>query len=526
MMNFFKNKNFWLNLVLVIASVLAGGVSMAATVGDNGGDTDPNAGTPLEGATPDDIGKGLDQQGHAASGSVITQAGLEENQVDEYVTQFRAFRYPMHTDFLKLAKQVQVNTKEPLHYNIGEAVMECVTKTKLTNNMSKEHEVKLPLYGNDQKLFPECATVMVEGVKGSDNGPLILYVVSNEKAAGVMVMALNGPEESGETYVPDIEAGTKLYVLAPAMSESEVEITPDNLLPDKEYAYLQKKVCPITWTDFFERINKKAKWSVQDLKDFILDNFRKKCTRSMLIGFPKKFTKTNKRTGVEYVYTQKGVLRQLRLGYQVGSKLTYADLIGMTRMLFFKYAQSNEMDVYCGSKFIEKLLNIDFTKHKDISFTPKTVLGIDVSAFESTFGKLNFKVEPALDDLGYAECAIAFPMSEAKRYVYESGKTVVVDHEKGEGGEVREAKSQYYIQDDCLMLTGYSSMFIGPESAVKGYKMNTLEKVVKSVQKLTDVSVPTKGDVVYLTEADSSNGVGLYAYDGSAWKPFAGEINV
>lgn len=521
------SKRFWGNMLLLVLAVLTGGtVAMAVAVGENGSDTDPNAGTPLEGATPDDISKGVDQQGHAASGSVITQAGQEDNQVDEYVTMFRAFRYPMHTDFLKSAKQVKVNTKEPLHYNMGEAIMECRTKSKLTNNTAKDHEVKLPLFGNDQKLFPECATVMVEGVKGTDNGPLILYVSANEKSAGVTVAALNGPVEGGETYVPDIEAGTKLYVLAPAMSESEIEITPDNFLPDKESAYLQKKVCPITWTDFFERINKKAKWSVQDLKDFILDNFRKKCTRSMLIGFPSKFTKTNKRTGVEYVYTQKGVLRQLRLGYQIGSVLTYADLIGMTRMLFFKYAQSNEMDVYCGSKFIEKLLNIDFTKHKDVSFTPRTVLGIDISAFESTFGKLNFKVEPALDDLGYEECAIAFPMSEAKRYFYESGKTVTVDHEKGEGGEVREAKSQYYIQDDCLMLTGYSSMFIGPESAVKGYKMNTLEKIVKSVAKLADVSAPTSGDVVYLTVADDAHSVGLYTYDGSAWKPFAGEINV
>lgn len=521
-----KSKSILADLFLFALAVLAGGPVMAATVGENGSDTDPNDGTPLEGATPDDINKGIDHQGHASTGSAITQAGLEENQIEDYVTRFRAFRYPMHTDFLTSARQVQVNTKEPLHYNMGEGIMECNTKSALTNS-GKDHEVKLPLYANDQKLFPECATVMVEGVKGTDNGPLILYVTANEKASGVMVSALNGPEgDDSETYVPDIAAGSKLYILAPAMSESEVEITPDNALPDKEVAFLQKKVCPITWTDFFERINKKAKWSVQDLKDYILDMFRKKCTRSMLISFPKKFTKANKRTGVEYVYTQKGVLRQLRLGYQIGSVLTYADLIGMTRMLFFKYAQTNTMDVYCGSKFIEKLLNIDFTKHKDVQFTKSTVLGIDISAFETTFGRLNFKVEPALDDLGYEECAVAFPMSEANRYYYEKGKTVTVDHEKGEGGEVREAKSQYYIQDDCLMLTGYSSMFIGPEDVVKNYKMTTLEKIVKSVSSLASVTSPAKGDVVYLTVADETNSVGLYTYDGTAWKPFDGEINV
>ena len=181
-------------------------------------------------------------------------------------------------------------------------------------------------------------------------------------------------------------------------------------------------------------------------------------------------------------------------------------------MLFGKYSNTNEMDVYCGTKFIEKLLNIDFTKHKDISFVKKQNIGIDISSFETTFGKLNFKVEHALDDLGYEECAVAFPMS--------------VDHSKGEGGEVREAKSQYYIQDDCLMLTGYNSMLIGPDVTVSGYKLSMLDTVVSSVASLSSVSTPKKDDVVYLTVADDTHAVGLYVYDGTAWKPYKGEINV
>ena len=522
MSKIFENKKLWSSMLLVLLAVLTGGAAMAVTIGANGSDDDPNTGTPLQGATPDDPNKGIDQQGHAATGSTIEQAGLAENQVDDYVTKFRAFRYPLHTDFMALAKQVKVDTKEPLHYNIGEAIMECNTKSALTNT-EKAHEVVLPLFANDKKLFPVCSTLMAEGIEGSDGGPLVLYVTGTDKN-GIVVEALNGQLNGSETYVPDIPAGTKLYVLAPAMSESELRITPDNFLPDEEVAYLQKKVCPITWTEFFERINKKAKWGVQDMKDYILDNFRKKCTRTMLIGTPAKTTKTNDVTGTEYVYFQKGILRQLRLGYQVGAELTYADLIGMTRMLFFKYAQTNEMDVYCGSKFIEKLLNIDFTKHKDVTFTQKTVLGIDISAFETTFGRLNFKVEPALDDLGYQNCAIAFPMGEAKRFFYEKGKTVSIDHEKGEGGEAREAKTQYYIQDDCLMLTGYSSMFIAPEEDMKTYKFSNLKVLTTSVKSLSQVTNPAKGDLVFLTAVDGSNGIGVYEYDGSAWVAFTGAI--
>ena len=190
----FGSKWFWGKMLLFVLAVLSGGgAAMALEIGENGSDTDPNDETPLENATPGDpIGTkgGIDQQGNAATGSAIDQAELAENKVEDYVTKFQAFKYPMHTDFLKLAKQIKVNTKEPEHYNIGEAIMDCETKTALTNT-SKDVEVKLPLYKNDEKLFAECATILVDGVSGyndkgeKDNSPLMLYVSSSEKATGV-----------------------------------------------------------------------------------------------------------------------------------------------------------------------------------------------------------------------------------------------------------------------------------------------------------------------------------------------------
>lgn len=529
-----KNKMFWVKALFMLLAVLTGGPMMAVTVGESGSDTDPNEGKPLEGATPDDTGKGIDHQGAAATGSAIDQAELAENKVEDYVSKFQAFKYPMHTDFLKTAKQIKVDTKEPEHYVIGEAIMECETKTAITNT-DKAESVKLPLYKNDEKLFVENGTMIVDGVTGydekgvSDGSPLVL-LVDTVDSTGVMVSAVNGPIDtaSGLMYVPNIAAGSTIHIMAPAMSESEVEVAPDSAYPTLEKAYLQKKVCAITWTELFERINKKANWNVQDMKDWILSNFRKKCTRTMLIGAGKKTTKYNKKTGNEYRYLQKGVLRQIRLGYQIGTELTYADLIGITRMFFGKYSTVNEVDAYCGTKFIEKLLNIDFTKHKDISFKKSQSIGIDISSFETTFGKINFKVEHGLDDLGYEEYAVIFPMKDAKRYFYQKGKTVNIDHEKGEGGEVREAKSQYYIQDDCLMLSGYQSMIVGPDATASGYKLSALDAVITSVASLKGVTTPTDGQIVYLTAPEDSFAVGLYVYNGttSKWEGFKGEINV
>ncbi len=541
---------FFSFLLTVLAFLFAGPVAMAV-VGDAGGATDPNEGTPLEGATPDNPNKGIDQQGHSATGSTLDQAELTENHIDDYVSKFRAYRFPLHTDILRRAKQIKVDTKEPTNYEIGEAVSELTTlaafgaKVTAGYAASGTDEVTLTknthIANNDWKLIRKGATLMAACPNGYVNGvadgtPLILVVMEKD-ATSIVVKSVNGPHKSATdntVCVPEVPAGTTILPLAPALSESEVEIEPSNAIPAETTCYLQKKVCAMTYTELFTRIKKKAKWNVQDIKDYILENFRRECTRSMLISAPMKFTKDNPRTGTEYAYTEKGILRQLRLGYELeDGKIEFEDLIGILAMMCGKYDTPNELTAYCGTKFIQRLLNIDFSKHKEFTvrnYTDESTK-IKITSFECNFGKLNFVHEYGLDDLWYSECALIFSVEDAKHFYYQAGKTIVVDHEKGQGGEVREAKSQYYIKDDCVKLDTFNSMIVGPSTLVGGYKLSALDAVLKSVNTLAEVKSPAVGDIVYLTEDDKTTKegtvypIGLYEYHGTTigWKPSAGK---
>lgn len=531
--------SFFLQAFMILLAVVFNvGVAMAVEVGDNGSDTDPNDGKPLDNATPDAQEKGLDQQGKGSTGSAVTQSGLSLDTVDDYVSKFRAWNYVMHTDFMRKARQIKVDTKEPENWEVGEGIIDC--ETKATTSQSDGPTQKLSLYKNDHKLFKQGGTVMVEGVSGydekgesADGTPLILYIDDVSKTGDVTVHAVNGVSDDGEICVPRIEAGTTLHIMAPGMSESEVEIAPDNAIPTPVKVYLQKKVCSITITDLFERIHKKAKWTAQDVRDWALHMFRRKCTRSMLISKGCKFIKEgSKRTGEEFCYLQEGVLRQLRLGYNI-DKLSFEDLIGIQAALFTDNATTNEMDVYMGKYFTIGLLNIDFSKHPEMKFKEFTdgETGIEITSFKTNFGRLNFKYEHALDDLGYGQCAIAFSMSEAKRFYYKKEKKLVLDHNKGEGGEVREAKSEYYIQDDCLQLTGMNSMFIAPTDMVGSFKLSALEVTITGVDSLSDVVAASTavGNVYYLKDADDTHPAGLYAVkaisDGNiTWEVYKSDI--
>lgn len=525
-------------LLTVMATIVSGGMAMAVvnpTIGENGapnGDTDPNAGKPLETATPDSPNKGIDQAGHASTGSALDEAGLVEKQLRDYVDKYKAHKYPMAHDFGQLARQIKVDVKDPTNWEIGEAILEAKTKAQVA--VVDQETVDVTMYANDTKIFSTNGTILVEAIAGydetgtyEDGNPLMLLVV--DKAPGKLICSVvNGKKSTTGDYkiLPKaIPAATTLYAMAPAMSESEVEIEPDNVLPKQKQVYLQKKVCAITWTELFQRIEKKAAWNVQDIKDAALDRYRRKYTRTMLISAPSKFYKTNEKTGTELAYTQNGILRQLRLGYQLSDgQLDFNDLIAISAMMFGKYDTATEVTAYCGTQFIQRLLNINFKDHNEFTvrnYTDETTKMV-ITSFESNFGKINFKHEYGLDDLGYGECAVIFNVKEAKHFYYQNGKTININHEKGEGGEVREAKTQYFVQDDCVELGGFNNMIVGPANLISGYKLSALDTMT-SVNELP--STGTDGAIVYLIADTDNHKMGLYKYNATktAWEAYNGK---
>lgn len=516
-------------LMLTVFAALSGGAAMAAGVlageGPDGAVSGDNVSS-LNGA----IGanpSGVEVPGGAATGSAVQELEQAVNEIDDYVAKFQSHKYPMHTDFMKIARQIKVDTKEPIDYEIGEGILDVVTNANYEGGTT--HTAALKVSSADARLFVEGATVLVDGVSGFDESgaldgsPLVLYVEGNANGV-VTVSALNGQNKNGETVVPAIPSGSNLHIMAPALSESEVEIAPDAAYPLPKQHYLQKKVCAITYTDLFARIKKKAKWNVQDLKDWQLDQFRRKCTRSMLIGVGSKFKKYNKITGLEDTYTQKGVLRQIRLGFEIGKSgaaWTYADLIGMSKMAFGPFATTDTVQAYAGSNAIEKLLNVDLTGHREIIINSDKKIEANLTTLKTTFGTIEFKHEHALDDLGLSDYMVIFAMGDAKRFVYEGEKTINIDRSKGEGGEVREAKSSYYIQDDCLAIRSYTSLLVGPNVANTGYA--TIEKQMQSVEALP--SEGALGTIYFLVKDTSTHSTGLYEWNGSAWVAYDGDVN-
>lgn len=511
MKSLFKTKMGFLSLILCLLAVVFGAdVSMAMA------DT--------TGATPDEKGINTDLTGTVASGTQIREGELAEDEIDEYIAKFRPFLFPLETDIRKMAKQVPVKGYEIDHYASGASMLSCSTNAALAKTSS--NTATLPVSTTNAKMFPKWATIYVPDVVGS-NGQLVLFV-ENVSGTTVTVSAINPLVESGVEKIPAIPSGTTLLVCANACTESQMQVAPENYQPRPNRVYLQKKITNIVITDHWKEIAKKVPFILEDVKDNALYNHRRKASRTAWVGYQYRTKRSAGDTmGEEYVYFSAGVLRQFQSMYGIGNELTFADLIALTKMQFTDYSMNNEAEAYCGKDFMEKLLNIDFTKHKDVSFTSSLVMGIDIKAFKTSFGTLNFKWDPTLDDAGFSEYCLIADIKNAVRYVMVDDKQQHVDMKKG-AGETREASRDIYTQIDAIALKGFNSILVGPSAKILGGSGKTATSTWATSASSLPSSNLVDGMVVYLTAAASGFPKGsLVTYNAAttAWTLYNGEVS-
>ena len=530
----FKRLDLLSILLFGLAMLFGADAAMAMAVTD---DTADNAG-----ATVDEAGIKSDLSGTAASATQIREGDLAEPEIDEYISKFRPYKFSLDTDMRKKAKQVKVKGYEVEHYASGSTPLNGTIYDQVEKAASVKLTVGTHISKDDLKTLAPYSTVCLPNVFGYDEagtteeGALMLEVLERDSTS-VSLGAINGPIESGEMKVPLIPAGTVFMVCANACSESQMQVSPENYQPRPKTVYLQKKIVNMVMTDHFKELVKRVPFYEQDLKDDALYNFRRKSSRTLWVGKQRRVKRLiNDQMGEEFIYTSEGILRQITNMFAMGDTLTFSDLVAICKMQFTDYSVSNEAEVYCGKDFMEKLLNIDFTKHKDISFTAHQDIGVDIRSFNSTWGRLNFKHEQALDDLGYSGAAVVIDMKSATRYIKEEDKAQMVDMKKG-AGETREATREIHTQIDCLALHGHNSILVGPTELLFKFKDASKATLVFTASSLAAATLGDKlkdGVVVYLTAdyTDANNAANsfpkgsLVQYSSltETWTEYSGEI--
>ena len=471
--------------------------------------------------------------GVAAASGGIGAGNLMEVDVDEELFNFESDDTPLMGLMLK-AKTVNVKSPIVQHYMIDEEVSKVITNAKVT--ASSQNQAILPLDQNDQKVVKLYSTIHLRGVDGySGDGSaktpgedLMLYVTGTDTASGnPIVRAVNGPRANKtDDYctIPEIPAGTVCDVLGNALHETQKVVPPDSFMPTPEDVYLQKRAFTQVISDYFESQKKRIPFTEAVKAERAIRKFKREGNRTLWIGRKGKMPVLDAKTGYQMVYFTQGVRWSIKREVMHSGRWTYEEFVALTKMFFTGEDVPAAAICLCGKNFLENIQCIDFSKHPEVQITVITnKLGWSVTKIHTVFGDFEFKHEPTLDKIGYANSAAIFGIDRLVHYLRSA------EHSDSEKIEEHEAKRESTVAWDALALKGSCHIFVNCEGKAKAANATgfTLWDSAKAPTgaKLID------GRVYYLIQdcpeihADATAGTTWLYKTGTGWEEYKGNID-
>lgn len=517
-----------------------------------------------EALQPDEQGGKTQLQGKAATATDVRDAGLEAEDYDKDIVNFRKFRFPIETYIANRCKPVKVSSYVHGHYRSASTNLEAVyggpdivltagsdtsiviegVSTKVYTHATKILLLPVSLFENPDCLT-EYSTVIVSGSEGFvtddsgneiSDGELVLFVEdhkdNNDK---IKFRVLNPPlNTAGTATTSTIAAGGTLYVAATACSESQIRVASETYLPEKVNVTLQKKNMTCIITDEFEEQDKKVGFITKDVLANAMYNFKRKCARSHWNGTPGRIDIKVPETGNrESIYFEKGILRQIPMLYTHGQDLVDDDMMAITSLQFTDNSVSDSATAFCGKREMKRIMKLvnSATHFKDVTTVVVNEYGIKVRKWIDNFGEIEFVYDPTLDDIGYEDFMVVVDLKNAVRYYKRNDKDFTQDMKQS--GESREAKAHNKSKIDCVALKGYNAVLVCPSAAaLKASKLGGIQADFESVSALpsgTGLTPAAKLKKYYLTADDSAAGflkgtIVEWDMELDDWKEFEGLI--
>ena len=483
------------------------------------------------GGTEDTKGLETQYQGQGATAGEARAQGLEVEEIDQIVANFRPFRFPLEWFITNRMQQSGATSYEQSHFRSGATPLEAKVAGAGTIAGSFDKMNITVTFNYDDiegaEYIHEYDTIYLRDVKGyeddgtTEEGGLLLFVVKADET-NIKCQAINPPKTG--LAIPE---GTELTICGNACSESQMIVDPETYLPVKDTLFLQKKISNIVMTDDWIEQARKVKFITKDVVGNGIYNHKRRCARSHWLGrkFMTNVKVTDAKIGQEPVYFEKGILRQLNMSYTyAGPDITWNDLIALSQMQHTDNAANTNSVALCGKNAVQKLQmlflnNVDM--QKAVSYEKIAEIGVDLYRWHDAFGTIDFIHDPTLNDIGYEDFIVVLDMDNAVHYVKKMEKETKQDLKTN--GENREAERRIIQTIDCVGLKGFNSVLFGPANrgdlvAALGININAT-----SADSLPETGTP--GAVYYLTAdyGQFSEGT-LVEWKNGAWTEYEGVV--
>lgn len=495
--------------------------------------------TVADAKVPDSKGDLTQMPGHSATRGDQVESEFAEEDIDEAIAWFQAYKNPTGLFIHELAQKKEVRDMEVIHYRVAQPVFEIPVLSTVTAGATTAAQTVQFTLGThiDAKLGRslyewKCVYATGNGAQGYKlvgseyviDGALALQVTQRDLANNKIVMRVLNPKVGTASVIP---AGAKLLIGAVAAAESQMNVAPDNFEPVAKTVYLQKRIFNVVFTREFINGKNKVAFGEKDIRQGALRSYKMNNEITDLLGVASKAkVEVGNNMSPEYVYTTEGVLRQINMLYSYDKTLGVqpTDFTAFSQMMFTKFSESDNVIALCGQDFIASMLNMDYTTHKEIRFEDVKVGGLTLRGWKNNFGTINIAYLPLFDMMGMSYCAALIDWSNAVCYMKRSGKSFRVNMEEGVGDN-REAVRDGYSQIYATALRGYNSLFICPNDQIPTVSL-TLPNLTNNATSASELpGSPSAGDVVFLTATDEGFPANsLLVYDGTSWDYYTGRI--
>lgn len=404
-------KNWFLNvfslLLVMVAAMFGGGVSMAATTA-MGGETGsiPEGGTTINDALAGST---------ATTGMEVTEdqgnPDYYAKEVDKRITRMRPMRTPIDQITRKAESISRVKSMIVKYYSIGTRPI----KTTLVAEAPAMTGSSVVLQVADASLFSETDTVRVHNVKGykedgvtPDDKDLMLYVVGKNDDGFPSVIAVNGMKgNNGNTKTPVLPAETVLVRMGRAASEIDVETGNFYNLPEPSEQYCQKFMMQVEQSTFDKMWAKEVDWNFSDMEEDGIYDMRLGMENSFLFGIKGK-AKDPRKSGAD-VYFTGGIYwmagKHMGLGTpdESGQVIIKDDeMVDFLKDLFTGNDSGNGQKIgFAGSDALAALAKMKSERFKVVKEFERW--GLKFTSFDSNFGKLLVMHHELMDMNGKAD---------------------------------------------------------------------------------------------------------------------------
>lgn len=518
-------KQTFIQLLLLVLAIAFGASSAMAF------DTTPS--TEL-GARADEAGLDTDLTGGILSLTNMELANLTVEQIDQYVGSFFADAFVLDGIVRSCPNVIKNENNKITYYRFAQKVRKYALPTGQGILQSDNVSVKtITLSSSIAKAFKK--TDIVHFLKVPGYGPIengsqkqrgwLNALVTATTDTSITIKVINGiAGTDGTTIVfPTVAAGKNMLIGTNAMAESQKILDPYMVGMSGSEKYLQKQGFNIVQTEKEMQAALKLTGMSKLVEASAIKEHRRGRTYNLILGAQgDMMVAQDGNMGSEYVRFSDGILAQTKIAYTIDdtTPMSEDDLLGVSKAQHANIFSSHKSVCICGRDRIEKISKIKFFKTTDVGYQELNI-GSVIKSYEDAFGRIEFKYEPLMDEMGMENIGIIFEPDNAVRYVSRGGDT------KKEDVTGREAQRTIFIEEDAYFLRDYSSMLIGSSEDILD-----LESISNPEVTITDVATlpttPTDGEVVHLT-ADAggfeSGSILIYSATTEKWSHYEGIIN-